>query len=84
MVLGGVHVTRVEAPPYEPVALVEQAERTAWRTVKDWLEAQMALMKTRQVAFEQVFLPYAIVDGDRTMFEVYRDRQLSLPGGGQG
>lgn len=71
-------------PDNVPQSIVEQAERTAWRTIKDWVEAQMALMATRQVSFEQVFLPYALVDEGRTMFDVYSDSQKALPSGARG
>ncbi len=64
-----------------PQSMIDQAERTAWRTVKDWVEAQMALMATRQVSFEQIFLSYALVEEDRTMFDVYSERQAALPSG---
>ncbi len=37
-----------------------QAVRTAWRIVKDWVEAQMALVETQMVTTQQVFLPYAL------------------------
>ncbi len=67
------------APDNIPQSMRDQAERTAWRTIKDWVEAQMALMSTRQVSFEQIFLPYALVDeGSRTMFDVYSETQKAL------
>jgi hypothetical protein len=46
-----------------------QAVRTAWRIVKDWVEAQMALVETRMVTTQQVFLPYAIMKDGRTLAE---------------
>lgn len=36
----------------------EQASRTAWRIVKDWVEAQMALVEANQADIAEVFLPY--------------------------
>jgi hypothetical protein len=36
----------------------EQAERVAWRILKDWVEAQMALLDIEMVKFEEIFLPY--------------------------
>ena len=36
----------------------EQAHRVAWRIVKDWLEAQLALIQTEMVRLDQVMLPY--------------------------
>ena len=40
----------------------EQALRTAWRIVKDWVEAQMAIIQSEQASIEQVFLPYLIIN----------------------
>lgn len=46
-----------------------QSVRTAWRIVKDWVEAQMALVETQMVTTQQVFLPYAIMRDGRTLSE---------------
>lgn len=46
----------------------EQAERVAWRILKDWVEAQMALLDIEMVKFEEIFLPY-IETGNGTVFE---------------
>lgn len=46
-----------------------QAVRTSWRIVKDWVEAQMALVETNMVTTAQVFLPYAVMKGGRTLSE---------------
>lgn len=37
----------------------EQAARVAWRIIKDWLEAQLALIEAEQADMVEVFLPYA-------------------------
>jgi hypothetical protein len=44
-----------------------QAVRTAWRIVKDWVEAQMALVETQMVTTQEVFLPYAVMRDGRTL-----------------
>lgn len=54
-----------------------QARRTAWRNIKDWLEAQMALIETDQAKMEQIFLPYTLDNSGRTFFEVYENRLLT-------
>jgi hypothetical protein len=60
----------------------QQAERVAWRIVKNWCEAQFALIEARQATLAQVFLPYALVDQDTTLYEQIADRGLQqLPGG---
>lgn len=46
-----------------------QAVRTAWRIVKDWVEAQMALVETQMVTTQEVFLPYAVMRDGRTLAE---------------
>lgn len=40
----------------------EQAIRTSWRIVKDWVEAQMAIIESEQATIEQVFMPYLIIN----------------------
>lgn len=47
----------------------EQAYKTAWANIRDWLDAQMALVKTRQVEVLQVFLPYTIQKNGSTIYE---------------
>ncbi len=37
----------------------EQAARVAWRIIKDWLRAQLAIVETEQAQMVEVFLPYA-------------------------
>lgn len=44
-----------------------QAVRTAWRIVKDWVEAQMALIQTQMATTAEVFLPYAVMKDGRTL-----------------
>lgn len=46
-----------------------QAVRTAWRIIKDWVEAQMALVETQMVTTAQVFLPYAVMPNGKTLSE---------------
>jgi hypothetical protein len=56
----------------------EQAERVAWRILKDWIEAQMALLDIEMVRMEEIFMPY-IVDGQgRTLFEKLEEKQFLL------
>ena len=59
-----------------------QARRVAWRVVKDWLEAQLALIAAGQARVEQVMLPYLRVDAEHTLFESWAERTLSLPAPG--
>lgn len=54
----------------------QQAERVAWRVMKDWLLAQLALVATEMAALDQVMLPYLHVDdAGRTLYASYRERE---------
>lgn len=37
----------------------EQATRVAWRILKDWIEAQLAIIEAEMADIKEVFLPYA-------------------------
>lgn len=60
----------------------EQAVRVAWRIVKDWVEAQLALIETRMVTTTQVFLPYAVMKNGQTLFENVSQNPQFLLGDG--
>ena len=57
----------------------QQAERIAWRICKTWLEAQITLINLEQAKIEEVFLPYLIMPGNKTLFETMEQNQFSLP-----
>lgn len=58
----------------------EQADRVAWRIVKDWLSAQLAILETEMVTVQQVFLPYFINNKGETLYEVYASGNLLIEG----
>lgn len=59
-----------------------QAERVAWRVLKDWLEAQLALIRTTMASMDQVMLPYVHVDRELTLYQAWRDSEhRALPQG---
>jgi hypothetical protein len=53
----------------------DQAHRVAWRIVKDWLEAQLAIIRSEMVTFDQVMLPYMHTDPSRstTVYQLYTE-----------
>jgi hypothetical protein len=52
-----------------PQANHEKAARVGWRVLKDWVAAQLALIKAEMVGLEEVFLPYALDHQGQTFFE---------------
>lgn len=64
---------------------VEHAQRVAWRIVKDWMEAQLAIIRTEMVTLDQVMLPYMKAGpAGETVYELLRQEQLALPDAHQG
>lgn len=60
-----------------------QARRVSWRIVRDWVQAQLAIIQIGMVNIEQVMLPYALdPSSGQTLFEMMteqRFKQLALP-----
>lgn len=50
-----------------PTAL--QSRRIAWRILKDWVEAQLALVQVGMARTEQVFLPYHVDRSGKTLYQ---------------
>ena len=48
----------------------EHAANVAWRVVKDWLEAQLAIIAAEMATLDQVMLPYLQI-GTQTLYEAY-------------
>ena len=49
-----------------------QAERTAWRIVREWVHAQVTLIQTQMVTVTEVFMPYMLM-GERTAYQMLMD-----------
>jgi hypothetical protein len=52
-----------------------QAIRVAWRIVKDWIEAQMAILETDMVKLDQIFLPYIEISQNKTVYQLFNERK---------
>lgn len=62
-----------------------QAERTAWKIVSDWIDAQLAMVELAQVDLQQVMLPYTYSpEKDQTLYEMVQAKGVAgfLPSGG--
>jgi hypothetical protein len=46
----------------------EQAARVAWRIMKDWVEAQLAIIQADMATLPQVFLPYMQIGLNETVY----------------
>ena len=64
-----------------------QAERTAWKILMDWVEAQMAMIELAQVEFMEVFMSYLYDPrSEQTFYQIAKDRgfnRLLTEGGGK-
>ena len=55
----------------------KQAERTAWKIVADWLDAQMAMIELSQVEFLQVFMPYLYSHAqEKTFYQISMEKGI--------
>jgi hypothetical protein len=61
-----------------------QAERTAWRNVRDWALAQAAIIEAGMVQIEEVFLPYMTDGTGQTLYPLYKGGQLGIGDGQKG
>lgn len=53
----------------------EQAARTAWKIVQDWIEVQMSMIQMKQADTLEVFMPF-LWDGNRhqTYYQALKDK----------
>lgn len=72
------------ARPETKKKIPQQAERTAWKILSDWVEAQMAMIELSQVEILEVFLSY-VYDHQKqqTFFEQIKEKNYKalLPAG---
>lgn len=58
-----------------------QARRTAWRNLRDWVLAQLALIESGMVQTDEVFLPYMTDGRGQTLYQLYQGGRLQLTDG---
>ena len=63
-----------------------QAEMTAWRIVKDWIDAQMAILESEMVTMSEIFFPYMLNNPatGETVYQLFVNKQLRLGDGTNG
>jgi hypothetical protein len=70
----------VGAAEFDRMLTIGHARNVAWRVVRDWLEAQLALIAAQMATLDQVMLPYLEVGPGETLFDRYlaADGRLQL------
>jgi hypothetical protein len=56
----------------------EQAVKVSWRIVKDWVEAQMAIVEAQLADIAEVFLSYAITRNGNTLYREIQDNGMKM------
>lgn len=56
----------------------QQALRVAWRILKDWIEAQLAIIEAELASLPEVFLPYAVTRDGGTLYESISENSEQL------
>ena len=49
---------------------LDQAKRTAWKIMQDWVEVQMSMIQLKQAEPRQIFLPYVVTDSGETVYQM--------------
>lgn len=58
-----------------------RASMVAWRIIKDWVEAQLAIIDTEMVSLDEVFLPYMVTGSGQTFYQVIAGKNFLLTQG---
>lgn len=56
----------------------EQALRVSWRIIKDWVEAQLAIVEAKLADMAEVFLPYAVTKQGNTLYKEIKGNGMLL------
>jgi hypothetical protein len=56
----------------------DQARRVAWRQVLRWVQAQMAMIEIGMVDIKEVFMPYMVGNGGKTLYEIVENNQFMI------
>lgn len=56
----------------------DQAARTAWKLIADWVEVQASMIYLEQAEVTQVFMPYAITKSGETVYELFKTGGMKM------
>jgi len=57
---------------------LDQARRVEWRQLLRWVEAQMARVETGSADMKEIFFPYLIGTGGKTLYEIAEQNQFLI------
>lgn len=61
-------------------ANMQQGEIVAWRILRDWMEAQLALIQLGMAELSEIMLPYLVMEDGKTLYQFAQDKGfLALP-----
>lgn len=60
---------------------VDYCYRVAWRILRDWVRAQMALIEIGMVKLDEIFFPYIVQKSGKTLYEASIGNPERLIGG---
>lgn len=66
----GMQAALVRAKVEKRYQTLEHAERVAWRCIRDWVRAQLALVSAGLVTVPEIMFPYLQVQGGKTAYQV--------------
>jgi len=55
--------------PKKTASDIGHARRVTWRIIKDWIDAQIALIEMNMAQIEEIFLPYMLNPQGETLFD---------------
>ena len=65
------YLSKTKRPGKEKEDFDIDAYNIAWRLIKDWVHAQLSIIESGMVEPEEVFLPYLMIDKDRTLSQKF-------------
>ena len=57
---------------------INHARRVCWRIIKDWIASQISLIELDMAKIEEIFLPYALVGENETLFEKMEKNRFAM------
>lgn len=63
--------------------VLDQAARTAWKIIADWVEVQASMIYLEQAEVTQVFMPYAITQSGQSIYELFKEGGMKMLNSGK-